>query len=287
MSEHEAVESNSNLAQLLRCIRVTEELFEILSESAIPAAKRILKYLYSHRSTNTEGNTPSLSASLEAVDLADLSKAMLKLSAFSNRVNGLKDTRSSEPDEAENEDLLERVPTIPISRTLIRESKSVTVQSRVDIAPLQYKYGRLKEGEIRILELFPGARKEPVSFRLIHVPLEDAGNFEAVSYTWGIEEPTCPIQIDGGSLLVRPNLEAALIEFRAGSGDPGAISEPFSFELLRDPQITGLDDDKPAEISKRPVPDDVSGNRSSARRLWIDAICIDQRILTKKASRSD
>lgn len=82
-----------------------------------------------------------------------------------------------------------------------------------------YEYHPLKDGNIRILELFPGAPTDLISCSLVETPIEDAGNFEAVSYTWGTEDPSCPIQIDGGSFQIRPSLEAALVEFRAGCND--------------------------------------------------------------------
>ena len=55
----------------------------------------------------------------------------------------------------------------------------------------------------------------PIFYRLRHVPVDDFPEYEAVSYTWGSEKPVCKIRVDEGGFWVAPNLEAALVQFRA------------------------------------------------------------------------
>jgi Heterokaryon incompatibility protein (HET) len=77
-----------------------------------------------------------------------------------------------------------------------------------------YKYPALKENEIRLLQILPGLDSEIVSCILTHVSLDDPPEYAALSYTWG-EAPSRSICVNGQSLLVTPNLEAALREFRS------------------------------------------------------------------------
>ncbi|PMD66614.1 HET-domain-containing protein, partial [Hyaloscypha bicolor E] len=91
----------------------------------------------------------------------------------------------------------------------------------------KFKYKPLKEGEIRIIELFPGSRRQPIWCRLLHVLASDFGDYEAVSYTWGPEPAERRIWIEGQYPLIEEVLEQG-----APPGTP--------------------------------------------RRLWIDAICINQ-----------
>jgi hypothetical protein len=77
-----------------------------------------------------------------------------------------------------------------------------------------YKYPALKENEIRLLQILPGLDSEIVSCILTHVSLDDPPEYAALSYTWG-EKPSRNICVNGQQLLVTPNLEAALQEFRS------------------------------------------------------------------------
>jgi hypothetical protein len=89
-----------------------------------------------------------------------------------------------------------------------------------------YKYPALKENEIRLLQILPGLDSEIVSCILTHVSLDDPPEYAALSYAWG-EGPSRSICVNGQNLLVTPNLEAALQEFR---------SRPVWFVPDREPQ---------------------------------------------------
>ncbi|KAI0129537.1 heterokaryon incompatibility protein-domain-containing protein [Xylariales sp. AK1849] len=77
-----------------------------------------------------------------------------------------------------------------------------------------YQYKPLKEGEIRLLEIIPGEDNESISSRLIHVSLDNPGEYEALSYTWGTEKQDRVIYIDDQILHISPTLQDTLREFR-------------------------------------------------------------------------
>jgi hypothetical protein len=104
-----------------------------------------------------------------------------------------------------------------------------------------FEYSRLPvaENEIRLITLLPGRKTDQIECELSTRMLEaitDNSTYEALSYCWGTLDATMKIYIyDGplrmGTVLVKPNLHAALLVFR---------------------------------------------REREARKLWVDAICIDQ-----------
>lgn len=69
--------------------------------------------------------------------------------------------------------------------------------------------------EIRLLTILPALSEEaPLQTSLRTVSLRDDPKFEALSYTWGNDEPRNKITINGRSHLVRDNLFAALRRLR-------------------------------------------------------------------------
>jgi hypothetical protein len=88
-----------------------------------------------------------------------------------------------------------------------------------------YSYLPLKEGEIRLLKLFPSNDiADPILCHLHHIPIDDLPDYNALSYAWGTDWTSrLPIFIDGKSLMAMPNLEAFLRQHRedeAGSTNP-------------------------------------------------------------------
>lgn len=80
-----------------------------------------------------------------------------------------------------------------------------------------YKYQPLpREDCIRLLFLMPGQGSEPVHIHLLSVPLSEAPVFEALSYTWGLPEPSTRISCGprGETILIRDNLLYALRHLR-------------------------------------------------------------------------
>jgi hypothetical protein len=201
---------------------------------------------------STDEKHPALYSFLEALDCDKLSRAAAGLLAFERRMKSLKHSQVLKIDPPQYQD---------------RGDGNVL---------LPYQYRELEEGQIRILELFPGARTDPLRCRLVHVSTGDPGDFEAVSYTWGTEEPTCPIQVDGQSHLIRPNLEAALIEFRAQC-----------HEIDIDDSHSRSEDqfNRTLGCFTHALQAGLGRGHDSTRRLWIDAICINQNDVYERNSQ--
>jgi hypothetical protein len=72
-----------------------------------------------------------------------------------------------------------------------------------------YQYQPLKSHEIRLLKL---TSSNPPRYTLRHVDFspEKKPKYVALSYTWGNVEPSLPLELDSGQVLITPNLEHAL-----------------------------------------------------------------------------
>jgi hypothetical protein len=126
-------------------------------------------------------------------------------------------------------------------------SPSIVENQDLDFEP--YEYRPLKVNEIRLLELIPwdesdSTKPSIISCRLSHYALDKLPPFETLSYCWGTSRSNRTILIDGKRLHIKPNLEAALREFRR--------------------------------------PHHLSQNDKEHRTLWIDAICINQEDLEER-----
>jgi hypothetical protein len=78
----------------------------------------------------------------------------------------------------------------------------------------QYEPLHPSDDSIRLLELEPADKQQPLSCRLIHVPFLNRPVYEALSYTWGPPEPTNSILINGTSMAIRQNLHDAFLALR-------------------------------------------------------------------------
>src|ERR1700735_2002759 len=69
-----------------------------------------------------------------------------------------------------------------------------------------------REGEIRLLTIDPGQRKDPVTCSLSHTLLDDPKRprYDALSYTWGSQDNSLLIFCNGQPLKAGVNLFAAL-----------------------------------------------------------------------------
>ena len=101
----------------------------------------------------------------------------------------------------------------------------------------QYVYTPLKEGQIRLLEILPGEPNGPIQCRLHIVSLDDKLRppYGAISYTWGDDMTDKSVFVDGRRVNAKPNLEAALLEFRRQP--PKLVSQTWR-ERLRAAQET-------------------------------------------------
>lgn len=129
---------------------------------------------------------------------------------------------------------------------------------------LNFEYAPLAPGEIRVLELQPGYHWEDIAGQLRHVLLENFRDYEAVSYTWGTESSTAQIFIDRKRMRVTLDLEAALKQFRGLPAERPSESELQDSEDLGGEQVRNI-----------PPP--------SLRRLWVDAICINQEDMSERS----
>lgn len=103
-----------------------------------------------------------------------------------------------------------------------------------------YKPLRGYRQDIRLLELYYGKDDEDIHCNLVTTPLEFAPPYEALSYTWGDPNKTTSLSIGKYTLKIRSNLDIALRHLRKPNHPTSKATE------------------------------------SDFRRLWIDALCINQ-----------
>lgn len=109
----------------------------------------------------------------------------------------------------------------------------------------------------RIFELQPGDFSDPISGRLVTQAV-DGEAYEAVSYVWGDPRKRRDITVNGATLSITENLHGALTAFRRrlqppSGGDPDSCTGP--------------------------------AQRRQVRRLWADAVCINQGDLSERISQ--
>ena len=110
---------------------------------------------------------------------------------------------------------------------------------------------------IRLLNIQPAAPSEPIHCTIEVVDLEDALDYEALSYVWGPSHPRKHVTCNGVSIEVTPNLALALTRLRY----PG--------------------DEKIYDIERVAGRDDKAG----VRRIWVDALCINQGDLVERSNQ--
>ncbi|KAI1167353.1 heterokaryon incompatibility protein-domain-containing protein [Nemania serpens] len=113
---------------------------------------------------------------------------------------------------------------------------------------------------IRVFELEAGEFSDTIVGRLVSQTI-DGEPYEAVSYVWGDRRERYDIVIDGATLSVTANLHGALTAFR---------HRPLSG--IGDGSNSGLGTD--TKLAQRWV-----------RRLWADAVCINQENLPERTSQ--
>lgn len=74
-----------------------------------------------------------------------------------------------------------------------------------------YQYRKLETPRhIRLLRLMRRSIFSWPSCEIIEVLLDEAPTFEAISYTWGGEEPSIPVEVDGHQILVTAAVDELL-----------------------------------------------------------------------------
>ncbi|KAH7317140.1 heterokaryon incompatibility protein-domain-containing protein [Stachybotrys elegans] len=80
-----------------------------------------------------------------------------------------------------------------------------------------YRYDALQDEakSLRLLVLLPGSRQDEIACRLYETTLDKCSEpYEALSYAWGKKGDETPIQVNNGTLYIRPNLRSALLNLR-------------------------------------------------------------------------
>jgi hypothetical protein len=139
-------------------------------------------------------------------------------------------------------------------------------------------YQPLSSGLIRVFELDAGNFSEPIVGRLVRQRI-DGERYEAVSYVWGDATKRHDITIDGATLSITANLHGALSAFRhvPGPGD-GGVAADAAGKSTRDIGATATADAGTTTLSTQ-------RSRQPIRRLWADAVCINQEDLPERTSQ--
>lgn len=73
-----------------------------------------------------------------------------------------------------------------------------------------YQPLNVERSEVRILTLLPGKENdEPICSLRVH-SLDETPKIEALSYVWGDDKPSKPLQLDGHNIKIRNSLDGAL-----------------------------------------------------------------------------
>ncbi|TGJ78467.1 hypothetical protein E0Z10_g10295 [Xylaria hypoxylon] len=75
-------------------------------------------------------------------------------------------------------------------------------------------YQPLANSTIRLLEIHPGERREPLTLSLSPVSLDSAPAYEAISYHWGSATDVVPVTCNGVKVFITTSLFGALSQFR-------------------------------------------------------------------------
>ena len=179
-------------------------------DKAHNACRSFVDLLWNRRNLEVDvykGNTADAAGStvrdVEANDdVVDTIKEVLSLikglSAFTARLNDFGDASAG--------------PNQPLNSPSLHKAFELRLANLLSDTP--YHYIPLNPGEVRILELLPGSETAVVSIIIRHVLINEFHDFEALSYTWGVDQPDRVVRINGKTHSVTPNLEAALKELR-------------------------------------------------------------------------
>lgn len=111
---------------------------------------------------------------------------------------------------------------LPVDALITRKSKYIPLTAHQDrtrnVAITQkFKYEALCGGlsSIRLIEVIPGTRQEDIGCRLYETSLDEcAGSYAALSYVWGNNKESTPIQVNNKTLEIGVNLRTALLNLR-------------------------------------------------------------------------
>lgn len=77
---------------------------------------------------------------------------------------------------------------------------------------MRYRKLRKVRDEVRFLTIIDDA-SEPITCKLEHVSLLASPSYKALSYSWGDQNDTRPVVVNGFTMAITANLEIALRQF--------------------------------------------------------------------------
>ncbi|KAK5684751.1 hypothetical protein LTS10_002825 [Elasticomyces elasticus] len=113
--------------------------------------------------------------------------------------------------------------TLPPYRGADSSDADSSTSSAADSSSLsqsQHGYRPLKTDEVRLLILNPGLPDDPIQCFLETYTVDQAKNYDALSYVWGNTEDLLPIQVDGCAFKVTRNLHDFLTSYRTDQSCP-------------------------------------------------------------------
>jgi hypothetical protein len=90
----------------------------------------------------------------------------------------------------------------------------VVTSAQFSLPVNEYSYKPLEDGHVRLLRLSAEESGEGPVLSMVHVSLDEAPQYDALSYCWGTDPAIHPVQIDNKTLYVRSNLYQALRHIR-------------------------------------------------------------------------
>lgn len=79
-----------------------------------------------------------------------------------------------------------------------------------DVCQMDYQYSPLAQQQLRLLRPIRSRDYDDLHFEIKHVSRKSSRRYTALSYTWGNQEPTKTIRLNGRLFHVRPNLLSCL-----------------------------------------------------------------------------
>ncbi|KAF2015766.1 hypothetical protein BU24DRAFT_422083 [Aaosphaeria arxii CBS 175.79] len=140
-------------------------------------------------------------------------------------------------------------------------------------------YEPLGRSSIRLLSIRPGFPTEPIECAFLTIlDLEDAPEFDALSYVWGTQLSATPIICNGIEVPVTQNLADALVHLRKLPGWDANVQWPRDHPLHSTKNAWG-------GFAKNR--NEYSGRETHAEELlvWVDALCINQEDFAERASQ--
>jgi hypothetical protein len=144
---------------------------------------------------------------------------------------------------------------------------------QIDVSHRSKIYSPLTtERSIRLLTILPGEIGNTIQSTLEVVELDKASQYEALSYVWGKCDPPAEIVCNGERMQITPNLAAGLQRLRYPKSK---ISVRWRYsESDHSIYYNILDQSAPIKLEK-----------TGPRRIWVDAICINQQDLRERSQQ--